>query len=175
MVDVKKELTSNQTLLLVMSSVEYNEVIVSSIKKLKGNICYVTTNKTFDSLKELFRKKKVNVGNVVFVDAISKSLKKVDEGSEEVYYVSSPGALTELSLAVGKFLKHDFDYLVFDSVTNLAIYNKVPVCAKFIVSLVDKIKKTKTKAIFYGIGGPEDEIIERTSVYVDKVVGASRK
>jgi len=175
MVDVKKELASNQTLLLVMSSTDYNEIVVSTLKKLKGNVCYVTTNKTFDSLEELFKKKKVNVSNVVYIDAISKSLKKIKGDGDRVYYVSSPGALTELSLSVSKFLKHDFDYLVFDSVTNLAVYNKVPVCAKFIVSLVERIKKTKTKAVFYGIGKPGDEIVEKTSMYVDRVVDVGKK
>ncbi|NPE26472.1 hypothetical protein HNV12_00535 [Methanococcoides sp. SA1] len=169
MVDVKKELSSNQTLLLVMSGAKYNNVVVSTMKKLKGNVCYVTTNKTFDSLKELFGRKKIKMENVVFIDAISKSLKKVEGKGDDVYYVSSPGALTELSIAISKFLKHDFDYLVFDSVTNLAIYNKVPVCAKFIVSLVNNIKKTRTKAVFYGIG-EKDEIIGKTSTYFDNVV-----
>ena len=171
MVDIKKELGSDQTVLLVMPGTEYNEVVVDTMKQLSGNICYVTANKTYDSLKELFVKNKVNVENVVFIDAISKSLKKVPDQGESVYYVSSPGALTELSLVVDKFLKHEFDYLVFDSITNLVTYQKVDMCAKFLTSLVDKIKKTKTKAVLYAIGSvKKDAIIDKVAMYVDSVV-----
>ena len=178
MVDIKKELGSSQTVMLVMPGTEYNETVVDTMKQLSGSICYVTANKTFDSLKELFVKSKVDVKDVVFIDAISKSLKKVPDQGEGVYYVSSPGALTELSLVVDKFLRHDFDYLVFDSVTNLVTYQKVDMCAKFLTSLMEKIKKTKTKtkAVFYAIGSvKKDPIIDKVAMYVDKVVESGGK
>jgi hypothetical protein len=54
--DIKTETASNQTVLVVMSSINYNSVMVDTIKDLSGNICYVTANKTFDSLKETFAK-----------------------------------------------------------------------------------------------------------------------
>ncbi|MBT4165986.1 hypothetical protein HOE04_03035 [archaeon] len=176
MVDIKSDLDANQTLLLIMSSVEYNDVLVDVVKQLSGNICYVTTNKTFDSLKEVFEKSKVDVKNVVFIDAISKTMKKVPDQGESVYYVSSPGALTELSLVIGKFLRHEFDYLIFDSITNLLVYQKPQMAAKFMSSLINKIKKTKTKTVFYGIeGGDNSSIIEHTGTAVDKVIKSDGK
>jgi len=171
--DVKKELASNQTVLLVMPCVEYNGVIVDVIKQLSGNICYVTANKTYDALKESFHKNKVNIEKIVFIDTISKTMKKVPDQAESVYYVSSPGALTELSLAVEKFLRHDFDYLIFDSITNLAIYQNKNICAKFITDLVNKVKKTKTKAVFYAVDSEEQRgVIDHAGQIVDSVVGA---
>lgn len=169
--DIKSELSSNQTVLLVMPSAEYNEEIINILKQLSGNICYVTLNKTFDSLKELFNKKKVNTKSVVFIDAISKTLKKVPDQAEQVYYVSNPGALTELSLVIEKFLRHEFNYLVFDSITNLSTYNKTAICAKFMTSLVNKIKKTKTKAVFYSLDIKEQEgMTNQLAMSVDKVI-----
>jgi hypothetical protein len=170
MTDIKKALSSNQTVLLVMPSVEYNEILVDVAKQLKGNICYVTANKTFDALKETFSKKKISMEKMVFIDAISKTMKKTPDQAKQVYYVSSPGALTELSLVIGKFLRHKFDYLIFDSVTNLTIYQKKEMASKFITDLVNKVKKTKTKAVFYGVGSRNDEIIKNVGMSVDKVV-----
>jgi len=177
MVDVKKELASNQTVLLLMPSVEYNDVAVEVMKKIgKGNVCYVTLNKTYAGLRETFKKKKVDIDNVIFIDAISKSLKKAPDQGEQVYYVSNPGALTELSLTISKFLRHDFDYLVFDSLTNLLIYQKKAPCAKFISGLINKIKSGKTKAVFYALDIKEQgELIEQAGGFVDKVVNTSGK
>ena len=169
--DLKPNFSSNQTVLLVMPSVEYNNVIVDTMKNLSGNICYVTANKTFDSLKETFEKNKVNITNVVFIDAISKTMKKVPDSADSVYYVSSPGALTELSLVIGKFISHNFDYIVFDSITNLGVYQKPAMAIKFITSLIDKIKKTKSKAVFYALDTAEQAgIIDSTGAIVDKVI-----
>ncbi len=172
--DIEKELSSNQTILLMIPGASYNEILVDIAKKLSNkNVCYVTINKTYESLKETFEKNKINLKNIVFIDAISKSIKKAPEQGNQVYYVSSPGALTELSLVISKFLKHDFDYIIFDSLTNLSIYNKMTFCAKFLSSLVNKIKKGKTQAVFYGLQGKEGtQLAQHASTFVDKVLDA---
>ncbi len=176
MVDLKTELSSNQTTLLLMPNTSYNSVIVDTMKQLSNeSVCYITLNKTSDSLKEIFNKQKINMDNVIFVDAISKTLKKTPDTDEGIYFVSSPGALTELSLVINKFLKHKFDYLVFDSITNLKIYNKSPICAKFMTNLINKIKKTQTKAVFYAVGSKDDEVVKDTSMLVDKVIDTEKK
>ncbi|MCK4997568.1 hypothetical protein KAS08_04640 [Candidatus Pacearchaeota archaeon] len=172
MANIKSELKLNHTILFTMPSGEYNKNIVDVARALSGNVCYITTNKTLDSLRENFTKKKVNMKDIIFIDTISKAMMKVPDQSEGVYYVSSPGALTELSLVVKKFLKHEFDYLVFDAVTNLLTYQSVNMCSKFVADLVDKVKKSKTRSVFYAIESAENEaMISKVGTVVDKVIG----
>ncbi|MFH2027579.1 MAG: hypothetical protein ABIJ08_00435 [Nanoarchaeota archaeon] len=170
--DIVSELKNNQTILVLMPSVQYNDVIVDMAKNLSENsVCYVTLNKTYDSLKELFTKSKVDVENIVFIDAISKSVKKTPDQADGCYYVSSPGALTEISLVISKFLRHEFEYMVFDSLTNLMIYAQKAPVAKFISSLINKIRGTKTKAVFYALGmEAHNELIKECEMFVDKVI-----
>jgi len=170
--DIKKELSKNQTILLLMPSTEYNKIILDNIKKLSPkNIVYITLNKTSDSLKELFKKNKVKIENIVFIDAISKTIKNVPDQAEGVYYVSSPAALTEIALVIDKFLRHEFDYLVFDSLTNLLVYTEKAPVAKFVASLVNKVKQSKTNAVFYALSVKEQEaLIKESGMFVDKVV-----
>lgn len=169
--DIAKELEENQTILLVMPSMEYNKLIVDTAKNLKGSIAYVTLNKTSDALKELFKKNRIDTKDIVFIDAISKTIKKVPDSGEGVYFVSNPGALTELSITIDKFLKHNFDYLIFDSLTNMLIYEKKAPVAKFVSSLVSKVRQGKTKAVFYALSVKEQQsLIEESGMFVDKVV-----
>lgn len=170
--DIVKELASNQTILLLMPSAEYNALIVENMKKFSGkNVCYITLNKTSDSLKELFKQKKIKIENIVFIDAISKTIKTVPDQAEGVYFVSSPGALTELSLSIDKFLRHNFDYLIFDSLTSLLVYEQKSPVAKFVASLVNKIKQSKTRAIFYALSVKEQQaLINESGMFVDKVL-----
>lgn len=169
--NITNELSKNQTILLIMSSSDYNKEITDVVKSLKGSIAYITLNKTKDSLMELFKKHKIKTDNIVFIDAISKTIKNVPEQSANVYYVSSPGALTEISLIASKFIRHNFDYLIFDSLTNLLIYEKKAPVSKFVASLVNKIKESKTKAVFYALSVKEQEtLIKESGMFVDKVI-----
>lgn len=171
--DISKELKENQTVLAIVSSAKYNDFVIANAKKLSGkSVCYVTLNKTYESVKELLRKKKVKTDNFVFIDAISKTIKGVPE-ADDCYFVASPGALTEISLVISKFLKHNFDYLVFDSLTNMIIYAKKAPVAKFLSSIVNKIKSTDTKAVFYVLKAGQDEsVIKQSGMFVDKILEA---
>lgn len=170
--EIKCELAENKSILLLISSMKYNEVITDIAKNLSDkSICYVTLNKTHDSLIEIFTKKKININHIVFIDAISKTIKNVSDQADGCYFVNSPGALTELSLAISKFLNHEFDYLIFDSLTNLLIYQKKALVTKFISELVNKIKESKTKTIFYALNVKKhEELIQETRIFIDKII-----
>ncbi|MBD3355119.1 hypothetical protein GF361_03990 [Candidatus Woesearchaeota archaeon] len=175
--DIKTELEENKTLLLIMPSVNYNDTIVDTLKELSGkSVCYVTLNKTYSSLTELFKKKGIDTSNTVFIDTISKTIKDVPDQTKGCYFISSPGALTEISVAVSKLLNHDFEYLVFDSLTNLLIYQDKDPVAQFLSNLANKIRDTDTKAVFYVLSvKAQDELIKETEMFVDKVVEIKEK
>ena len=170
-INLKKELSASKSLLLLMPSIDYNKVIVDMAKQLSGkSICYVTLNKTRDSLEQLFKKNKINTSNIVFVDGISKSIKKMPDQEDRCYFVSSPGALTELSLVITKFLRHNFEYIIFDAITTLTIYEKKTPIIRFISSLINKIKESNTKAVFYAVNADDGGIIKESSMFVNKVI-----
>jgi len=176
MVDIVTELSENKIILVLIPSNEYNEMTIDITKELaKKNICYVTLNKTFPSLTENFKKKGINTDNVVFIDAISKTIKSVPNQTDKCYYISSPNSLTELSIAVTKFLKHNFDYLIFDSLTNLLIYSKKAPVAQFLSNLINKIRTSDTKAVFFALSLKDhDELIKEAGMFVDKVIDLSK-
>lgn len=176
-INIEKALKTNQTVLLIVPNLEYHHLELNIAKKLsKKNVCYVTLSKTCDALKEIFKKHKINVKNIVFIDAISKSLKMKPSQSKGCYYVSSPGALTELSLTINRFLRHKFDYIIFDSLSNLVTYQKKTVVAKFLLSIINKIKATDTKAVFYAFDIAEQEdLLTECSSCVDNIIKLSKK
>ena len=136
----------------------------------------MTLNKTHSSLKELFKKKNVTLENTVFIDAISKTIKSAPSQTEGCYFVKSPAALAELSLTMSKFLKHEFEYIIFDSLTNLLVYSKKAPVAMFLSNIINKIKESKTKAIFYALSMKEQEgLIQECSMFVDNVIDLGKK
>ncbi len=171
-VDVKGELDEKSTILLLIKSLEYNDLIVDVAKQLSGKkVAYVTLNKTYSSLKELFEKNKVDLKEFIFVDAITKTIKDVPKFTDGCYYATSPSALTEISILIAKLFNHGFDYLIFDSLTNLLTYQNKTAVLKFFSNNIAKIKEGKKKGLFYALNTEEHElVIQETGMFVDKVV-----
>lgn len=169
--NTKKKLEKNQTLLLVMSSVEYQEEATNIAKQLsEENVCYVTINKTYEALRELFEKRGVHLENIVFVDAITSTFKKPSK-NEGVEFISSPHSLSELSVAINRFLITGFQYLIFDSITNLMVYEPRDTVIKFLQFLNNKIRSSEIKAVFYALDIKEyEDVIEECGMFIDKII-----
>ena len=170
--DIRKELSESQVILLVAPADKYNGIVLQSARKLsKNTVCYVTLSKTFDSMKEMFQKKKISTDNMVFIDAISKTMRRMPDQTDGCYFVSSPNALTELEIAVLKMQRHGFEYLVFDSLSTLLIYQKNTPVAKFVSALANNSRKNNTKALFYAVKSSEQsQMVSEVSTVVDKVI-----
>jgi len=170
--NIKKELEDNQILVLLLPSIDYNKDIVKIVKILSDKkILYVTLNKTHESLIEIFKKSKIDVSNITYIDAISKTFKLEHPPTENCHFCSSPGSLTELSLLINKLLKGKFDYLIFDSITSLLIYEKDKPVAKFISDIMNKLKSSETKAIFYALDVKEHEsTLKECCMFADNAI-----
>lgn len=170
--NIKKKLDGKHVLLIKISSKNYTKTTIEIAKQLsEESLCYVTTNKTYNALEESFKKKGVNTENVFFVDTITGSIKNTPEDKENVSFISSPSALTEISLAISKFLKKDFTYLVFDSITNLLTYHRRVTVEKFMSNTINRVNQYNTRAAFYVLKTTEqEELISKCSTFVDEVL-----
>jgi len=168
-----KNLFEKPTTLLIIPSQDYNKIISEIPRHLSNKkICYITLNKTYNALKEIFNENPdINAENIVIIDAITKSIGKV-ENKEDCYFITSPQALTELSIVLSEFLNYNLDYVILDSLTTLLIYQKAeePV-VKFLSNIVNKIKTNGAKGIFFVINIEEHRLlIEESSMIIDNIL-----
>ena len=167
--DIIKELSDNQTILLLMPGIEYNKIVLETIKTLSDKrVCYVTLNKTYGALKELFKKNKIKTDNILFVDAITRSLKEAKDIPKECYFVS-PTSISDAFAALHTIIQQEYDYPVFDSLTNLFSYKETEGVEDLIFVLLNKIRETKTKAVFYALN-EQEKFIPRCCMYVEKTI-----
>ena len=167
--DIIKQLADNQTILLLMPGIEYNKIVLETIKTLSDKkVLYVTLNKTFASLKDLFKKNKVPTDNIVFVDIITRSLKDAKDVQNQCYFLS-PASITDAFAALHTIIQSNYDYLIFDSLTNLFSYKETEDVENIIFVLLNKIRETKTKAVFYALN-EQEKFIPRCCMYVEKTI-----
>ena len=138
-------------------------------------VAYVSLNKTYSTILKDLKRKSIKHENFFVIDTRSEKIETLDDTKvHNVCFLSSPAALTELSITISHILKtNHFDYIIFDSLTNLAPYQKRDIIIKFLSSLANKIKSSKTKAIFYALDVKDGkELIQQASVYMDNVINA---
>lgn len=170
---IDKEIKTNKVVLLVLPAESFNESIFKMIKELslKNKICYVSVNKSYGSLSESFKKRKIDLKKFFFIDCISQTL--FNPKKEKLCkYISSPKSLTELSLALNEPLAREKDIVLIDSLSTLAIYHKVSDIAHFINSLSQKIKSSKntSEVLLISSGDKEKDLFSQCEILVDKVI-----
>ncbi len=134
-----------------------NEQLLSILlnsQKLRG--IYVTLNKGCLDIADTLKKNKVDISKVYFIDAISRNAgaKKIDVSCT---YVSSPQALTELSLAIMTLVESKkFDFLYLDSLSTLLVYNDSHTTEQFIHYVIGKLKAHQIGMLVISLkGDPE--------------------
>jgi len=170
--DINAALLKGKVLLLVVPSASYGELEVQVARELSGkNVCYVTLNKTHQAMREIFEKEGVDTHGFVFVDAISKTIRRVPDQTDGCYFASSPSALTEISILVSKCMRHGFRYLVFDSLTSLLVYQDRAPVARFISNIATQARASDSDALFYTLDiESQTSLIKECSMMVDAVV-----
>jgi hypothetical protein len=171
-VDVVKQLSRNNVLLSVLPKFKYGEYLFHLLKELQGKrVCYVSLNKTAESIKAVLWANHLSDKDVLFIDAVSQGL-GVTEQEDNVIYVSSPSALTELSVTISEAAKtRAFDVVVFDSLSTLGMLDLRGTGERFTSFLMGKIKSAKTKAIFVCLKeDAEMPFLKKVCLCVDKVV-----
>ena len=170
---LKKELAKNSIILLVVPNKDYNKIILREVKKLKGkNICYVTTNKGHSALVNDFEKNKIDTKKFFFIDCVTSTILKPKITPPNCALVSAPRALTELSLAINKFVDIHFPLIFIDSLSTLLVYHSPKVLTNFVHSLSTKVRETGHVVLVMTIADKDKktELYKKLQVLADKVI-----
>ena len=123
-------------------------------KKLNKKGIYVTLNKPYNDLSANLKSRNINTSRLYFIDGTSKSNAggKTVADKEKCAYISSPESLTELSLIItNESNKGEFQFLFFDSITTLLLYNSVTATEKFMFYIIPKARNLGMEMILISI------------------------
>jgi len=149
--DIKKEMEGSRTMLVMIPYVDYNAMVAEVVSQIYARrICYVTLNKTYGLLKDFFDEEKISTVNMVFVDGITRTVINT-KNSKSCFFVRSPGALDELNNTISELLHQNFNYLIFDSVSDLLSYRGIDEVEQFVNSIIDLLVENRCKGIFYAM------------------------
>lgn len=163
-------IADNQAVLFVVKPEKYLD-FVKEFSKLylnDGVSCYVSLSRPYQSLVTFLSKMKVDTSSIFFIDTSSKMTNSSVQ-VDNCLFIDSPSALTSLSIAMTKVVQaSNPNYLFFDSLSALMIYNPEQMIIKFAKDSINKIRSTNSKIVMVCLDGTDEaNIIEKISLFVD--------
>jgi KaiC/GvpD/RAD55 family RecA-like ATPase len=171
--DIRKEITTNDIVVFLIPNNTFQEkvtTIAEASAKSFDSICYVSLNKPYQTLLSVFQKQGIDPHKIVFIDGVTAGFKQA--GLQEVVFVSSPRALTEINIAINKVIQKDhIQHIIFDSISTLLAYEQPSTVIKFSHSVISSLRAAKIKGAFVGlVEDSKGELVKDLSMFVDKVI-----
>jgi hypothetical protein len=173
--NLKKEVGSNLTIVLVIPNDTYSECLIDIAKQV-GSIysrtCYVSLNKLYTSLFNSFKNNGVNTSGFFFIDGITKSALPTIEDTDNFKFVESASALQELGVAINNEInKGNYNALIFDSLSTLQIYNKEDIVTEFTRFMLARLRLANCTTFLACLEGDTDnKLIKNLGMFSDKMI-----
>ena len=177
---LKKELSnlSDYVILAKVSSKNYQLINLEIIRHLISvdniPVVYVTLNKPYSTLKEIFKKEKINLDMIIFIDAVTQTQESKVKKTKDCLFIGSPEKLSDISLAMDQAVRaipSDKRFLFFDSLSTLLIYNRAGTIVKFIHFIITKMREWKVIGIIISLEKESnEELIDKLTQFCDKSI-----
>ena len=177
---LKRELGSlkDYVVIVKVSSKNYQTINLKIIEHLINNDnipgVYVTLNKPYSTLKEIFKKEKINQDMIIFIDAVTKTADNQVTKTKDCLFIGSPEKLSDMSLAMDQAVRaipSDKRFLFFDSLSTLLIYNKAGTIVKFIHFIITKMREWKVIGIIISLEKEaNEELMDKLTQFCDKSI-----
>lgn len=146
-------------------------------KKLKG--IYITINRPYQNLMEIFNKNGINTQNIFFIDAITKMTGGKETEAKNCLFLDSPSNLTDITIAMRQAVKLMGDvkkFIFFDALSTLLIYNQGGSVIKFAHFLTGRIRDWKAEGVIISVQKEMDEKLTSQLIqFCDKKLEAFQK
>jgi len=174
---VEKELNNitEGSIVLIETNVENsNELNLTLIKVLtvKDYGFILSASRPYSNLISFYKKNNINTEKLFFLDCVSKSETKNKENISNVLYIENLSDLTHILISIDEIVKKiKSKYIVIDSINTMLIHNKAEVFARFLHSLMTKLRLNLVNGLFISFEDEKNkEIRAEIAQLCDKVI-----
>lgn len=171
MKDFSVHLKKNKNIVFLCRNTDPLKFTLEFIKAIpkKSKVLYVSVNKPYSILTELFKKEKIDFSKWFFIDCISSSMLVAEFPSKQCLHIPSPKSLVDLAMAINQRIDST-DLIIFDSVSSLLSYNDYVPVLQLLNNLMANIRKSENKAVYLLSYDAKKEVMEDLALVADEVV-----
>jgi len=161
-----------KTILLVLPGGIFNKCIFNALKELSSKkIGYVTINKEAGTIIDQLKMNKMEHKDFFFLDCVTKTISAIKD-EPQIKYISSPNALTEISLGIKNCVDIGCEYVIIDSLSTLMIYHKSDVLSRFLHNLISKFRTKPDVRLLLTISEDDrnSDLFKKVELLVDEII-----
>lgn len=128
------------------NALKVNQATVKLLNKKGLSGIIISATRPCNNVKENYKKVGIDTNKIFMVCAVCKAQGVAYKDTNKIIHVQNASALTEISIALSK-LKNKGGFLLLDSVSSLLIYNNPKNLARFIHSVITKLRLNKTNGV----------------------------
>ena len=172
--DLQTEIGNNNIVLIMLSKENYRRSIIdvaSFLDKNSSKVCYVCVNDPYGFVNSNLLKNSIDTKKFIFIDTLTRNVQDPPH-VDNCIFVSSPSALTEISLAFSKALNEmHCDSSLFDTLSTMLVYEKSHAIIQFVHNILTKLRISSGRAVFVTLKDDSNsELIKDLFMFVDKVI-----
>jgi hypothetical protein len=161
--------------MIIVPDKQYLASLLSLLKDVSRKyekICYIALNTPSDETVKNLQANSIDGRKFFFVDAVTKTIQRTVQLTDNHIYVSSPSSLIELSLAISEALRrYNPDLVILDSLSTMLVYEKEKIVTKFVHSLIGKIKQSNSDFLITALeGDSRSEAVKDISMFMTEVL-----
>ena len=162
------------SVLYIVDPAVYFKKIVEIFKgRLAGkNVIYITTNKTYGAMTQLFKSENVDMGHIFFIDCISQQINRNAAGTPNCVVLDGPKNVTQIGIAISKAMVSvpGEKTLFLDSLSTMLIYNDSSVVSRFSNFLMNKAKGAGVDGCVMALSSDMGkDVVNFAQTFADKV------
>lgn len=160
--------------LVIPSTTNYQDVIIKILQHLvndeKKDCIYITTSRTSFVIKHFLDEHRIDTDKIKFIDLVNRSKEEQLAGSISIHAQH----LSAIEIAMKKEIEHhshkpEETFIFLDSLSGLLVHNSQKDVAKFMYSLVKRIRNLNTNLVALSLDKEiNDETINILSEICDK-------
>ena len=151
---------------------QLQENIISVVGDLRSDGLsgiYVSINKPYKTINDIFIKNDINTDKIFFVDCITAS----GEGDRDnVSFIPDISDLSGLSIAISRFIDKipNEKFLLIDAIHTLWIYHTPEFIARFIQNLTERSYRAGVKIIVFIVESEDKRLMRKLVPFFDQVI-----
>ncbi len=181
MVDIKKieealnDISEGEIILLEINPDNSSETTLASLEYLVNKNdtgIVVSASRPYANLLNMYKKNNIDINKIYILDLISKS-QAAEVEAENAMFLDNVSSLTSISLAINECIKKipGKKFIFIDSITSMLIHNDQNVFARFIHSLLTRMRINGVDGVLVSFQGRiNDEIRAEIAQLCDRVI-----
>ncbi len=174
--DGMRDLPEGWIVLLETSPEKVLDVSLAAMKILTDNnysSIVLSASRPCSNLFSLYEKNKIDKGKIFILDCVCKTLDSSAADNANIKHLENASVLTEMAIELGKRMDSAKGkmFIFIDSITTLLIHNKSDVLARFVHSILTKMRMKNVSCLLVSMEGETNrEVRAEIAQLCDKVI-----